>query len=364
MFLKLFESVKITKGAKSSIIFDTNTGFLQLIPNALFDLLSNDQQDYSLLKKQLDNDSLEILEEYFDFILDNNLGFIVKSKKELFSFKASSNFYVTPSNVEYLILDINNLDILNDNLINEICNLKIKYLQIRFSEELISSTIIQAISIINRLNNSTVNEISIIAKYDFKLLSFIRENIYTISSKFLHFTFHSSNEEDFYSLNHINITTIKKYLKIPISCGLIDLKNVNLNRSFYLESQCHNSCLHKKISIDKDGNIKNCPSMSRSFGNIKNITLEEALNHQDFKKYWNLTKDKIEVCKDCEFRYVCTDCRAYTEQTHTNENGLDISKPLKCGYDPYTGEWEEWSTNPLKQKAIHFYGMQNLVKKY
>jgi hypothetical protein len=32
------------------------------------------------------------------------------------------------------------------------------------------------------------------------------------------------------------------------------------------------------------------------------------------------------------------------------------SKPLECGYNPYTCEWEEWSTNPLKQKAIEHYG--------
>lgn len=90
--------------------------------------------------------------------------------------------------------------------------------------------------------------------------------------------------------------------------------------------------------------------------------MEEALQHPDFKKYWNLTKDQIEVCKDCEFRYICTDCRAYTERSHTNKEGLDISKPLKCGYNPYTGEWEEWSTNPLKQKAIQYYGLNQTIK--
>ena len=38
-----------------------------------------------------------------------------------------------------------------------------------------------------------------------------------------------------------------------------------------------------------------------------------------------------------------------------------LSKPLKCGYSPYTNEWQEWSTNPLKQKAIEYYGMQDLI---
>lgn len=146
------------------------------------------------------------------------------------------------------------------------------------------------------------------------------------------------------------------------SCGKVDLKYFNTNLPKVLEAVNHNSCLHKKISIDVEGNIRNCPSMSQSFGNIKNITLEEALNHKDFKKYWNLTKDKIEVCKDCEFRYICTDCRAYTERTHENEFGLDISKPLKCGYSPYTGEWEKWSINPLKEKSIKYYGMKEFIK--
>jgi len=52
------------------------------------------------------------------------------------------------------------------------------------------------------------------------------------------------------------------------------------------------------------------------------------------------------------------DCRAYIEDPE------DInSKSLKCGYNPYTGEWSEWSTNPLKQKAIEHYGRKEIIKK-
>jgi SPASM domain peptide maturase of grasp-with-spasm system len=120
----------------------------------------------------------------------------------------------------------------------------------------------------------------------------------------------------------------------------------------FTESQNYNTCLNRKISIDLDGEIKNCPSMRESFGNIENTPLQQALNKTGFKKYWNIDKDKITVCKDCEFRHICTDCRAYIE------NPEDIySKPLKCGYNPYTAEWEEWSTNPIKQKAIEYYNL-------
>lgn len=99
--------------------------------------------------------------------------------------------------------------------------------------------------------------------------------------------------------------------------------------------------------------------MRENFGNIKDTALGKVVASQEFKKYWNLNKDQINICKDCEFRYICTDCRAYIE----NPDDM-YSKPLKCGYNPYTSEWEKWSTNPLKYKAIEFYGMQELVKQH
>ncbi len=50
------------------------------------------------------------------------------------------------------------------------------------------------------------------------------------------------------------------------------------------------------------------------------------------------------------------DCRAYLETPDDN-----YSKTLKCGYDPFTMEWEEWSTNRLKQKAIQHYGLKDII---
>lgn len=97
--------------------------------------------------------------------------------------------------------------------------------------------------------------------------------------------------------------------------------------------------------------------MKESYGNIRDTTLLEALEKPGFKKYWNINKDQVEVCKDCEFR-IAADCGAYLEDPDNIR-----SKPLRCGDNPYTCKWEEWSTNPLKQKAIEHYGMQELVKK-
>ncbi|MEM9823198.1 MAG: hypothetical protein AAF985_19110, partial [Bacteroidota bacterium] len=104
--------------------------------------------------------------------------------------------------------------------------------------------------------------------------------------------------------------------------------------------------------------IKNCPSLPNTYGHIANTTLAEALNQDEFKKVWNINKDQISVCKDCEFRHVCTDCRAYLEKPND-----PYSKPLKCGYDPYTNKWQKWSSHPLKEKAIQHYGLKNKLSK-
>lgn len=74
--------------------------------------------------------------------------------------------------------------------------------------------------------------------------------------------------------------------------------------------------------------------MKRSYGNIATTELKELLNNPEFTKLWYITKDKVEVCKDCEFRNICTDCRCFL----TDETNI-FSKPKNCSYDPYTNKW-------------------------
>lgn len=88
--------------------------------------------------------------------------------------------------------------------------------------------------------------------------------------------------------------------------------------------------------IDRYGNIKNCPSIKNEYGNIKSDSIKEVIKNDLFTKYWNINKDQITTCKVCEFRYNCTDCRAFIEDSN------DIySKPSKCSYNPITCTWED-----------------------
>lgn len=58
--------------------------------------------------------------------------------------------------------------------------------------------------------------------------------------------------------------------------------------------------------------------MKKSFGNVFQTPLETVVSDSDFMKIWKIKKDDIEVCKDCEFRYICSDCHAFTEDDGLN----------------------------------------------
>ncbi|NJL77136.1 MAG: hypothetical protein HC892_21095, partial [Saprospiraceae bacterium] len=89
---------------------------------------------------------------------------------------------------------------------------------------------------------------------------------------------------------------------------------------------------------------------SPKIGHINKVSLREPLLDNPFKRAWKIKKDDVKICKDCEFRYICSDCRVFTEDPE------DInSKPLKCGYNPYTLEWTDWKSTPEKQLQIQYY---------
>jgi SPASM domain peptide maturase of grasp-with-spasm system len=153
------------------------------------------------------------------------------------------------------------------------------------------------------------------------------------------------------------IHLVTQVIDSQLHCGVLSPQHLNAPAvSNFFETKSHNGCLNRKVSVDANGEIRNCPSLPQSYGNIRDTRLPEAISKPGFQDKWHITKDQIETCRDCEFRYVCSDCRAYVDKP------LDpYSKPLKCGYNPYTTEWEAWSQHPLKQKAIAYYGMEKLV---
>ena len=145
-----------------------------------------------------------------------------------------------------------------------------------------------------------------------------------------------SADKDFNILTdkHQIFTLLKQEVTDQNCCGIISSAYFNLNLKHYLESKNYNTCLNRKVSVDSWGNIKNCPSMKKSYGSIFNSSAKDVVGLQEFQDVWKLKKDDISDCKVCEFRHVCTDCRAYLDKDNS------IMKPARCNYDPYTASWK------------------------
>lgn len=109
-----------------------------------------------------------------------------------------------------------------------------------------------------------------------------------------------------------------------------------MNRNVVIQNISGQRCFLKNIYIDCNLEVFPCV-MERRFSHgflSSQKSLQDILN----PKILHLSKDHIKICKDCEYRYVCMECRP-------DSNGASkLAKPWYCTYDPYKGEWLDIKT--------------------
>lgn len=354
-YFKMFTNCLIVRGNQRALIFDAQRKQYHLVPLSFADLIEAlDGKKIEAVLAKFEVNKPEILEEYFQFIFEKELAFLCNNKQEIDRFPVMSmewDYAAVLTNAVVLLPNQTALDefilfqaqhfigFIQYQIIDEIPDVETLR---RYVRQMCRGNVKGIQVIFDNGNNIPMNEILELCN---------TSQIETIVA------FNSPYDEVVKSVV-CNVWFVTQPKVDYLHCGRISSSYFNVQIEHFTESQHHNTCLNRKISIDVDGNIKNCPSMSKSYGNIRDTKLIDVVNNPEFQKVWHIKKDEITKCKDCEFRHVCTDCRAYLENPDDQ-----YSAPLKCGYNPYTCEWEEWSTNPLKQKAIEFYGMQDLVKK-
>lgn len=97
-----------------------------------------------------------------------------------------------------------------------------------------------------------------------------------------------------------------------------------------------NNCWSGRIAVCANGDVIPCIfSRDQIVGNVRTQSLSDVLKGQKVVELWGITKDSVAVCRDCEYRYACQDCRPLSEAAFGDLYG---SNP-RCTYDPYTGKW-------------------------
>jgi SPASM domain peptide maturase of grasp-with-spasm system len=356
-YFNLFADCIPVKGLKRSTICDLGRSEIYFIPNQLYEIL---QKTYSntildiLEYYNIDRDDL-ILEEYFEFLINNELGVWVD---DISQFPQIENKWDSPAIISNAIIDVKVKKHDFNTIFNQLEGLGCEDIQIRFYE---ITNINYLDEILEHLRLSSIKSVELFIPYDSEISSSKSLILLTRNHPRLSLIcIHGSPKNDvvthkeFVTLEGMGrIYFIKEKILSAKSCGQINPMSFSYETIHdFFENKNFNGCLNKKISIDKNGDIKNCPSFTTNYGNVENVSLKMVVENKKFQTYSSITKDQISICKNCEFRYICTDCRAYIE----DPNDL-YSKPLKCGYNPNTNKWENWSKNPLKQKTIKHYGI-------
>jgi SPASM domain peptide maturase of grasp-with-spasm system len=356
LFFKMFACCLPVKGSERALICDVQRQTHHFIPLGLYEILTlHDGKTLQTVKASYQNQYDDIIEEYFEFLEQKEYIFFTDTPQ---LFPSLDLKWDAPFQITNAIIDLQkNVYRLNwVNLVQELEVLGCKHLQIRC---FLPQPLLFLEQIMQQFETKRIVSVEWIIAYQSELgkssLFHFCQKYPRVSAIYVH---GAPTTETLYlseqGMGHLFF--METWISSESHCGIISAAAFSINIQTFTEAQLHNTCLNRKISIDKEGYIKNCPSMKQHYGNIRDTSLQQALEHPDFKKYWNVHKDQIKVCKDCEFRYICTDCRAYVEDPQDR-----YSKPLKCGYNPYTCEWEEWSTNPLKQKAIDHYNLRPIL---
>ena len=312
MILKLHAETPFVKGFNRGCIYDLPRGNYELIPIEMIEKIINiiDEKECKI-NKLLNKD--EIL--WLNFFIQNEYCFYIPDYfKE--SFPPIDFKWQSPSIITNSFIDIIDLKSKFDFQLLE--SLGCKHLLIRILGFNFSVNEI-LFFLKDKLNQITMKSIDLIL--DEKMKKSSKENKILFKQLF----------SEIKQLTSIRFNEPKINIKTFIPQFII---NINT----FSESKDYNTYFNRKLYIDSFGNIKNGIENENSVGKVSlkmsSDNFLKKIKSLQFRKSWSTNKDKIDVCKDCEFRYMCIDNRIPNERIDKT-----FFFDLECSYNPYISKW-------------------------
>jgi SPASM domain peptide maturase of grasp-with-spasm system len=359
-YINLYADCFAVRGACKSAIYDLTRHEIVRFPTAFLDVLEASQNDSvgSVLSRAEDEQSKESMLEFFELLI----------QKEFINLSGNPTIWPgireswdSPCQIQNAIIDVKDQAHDFGSIFGQLDKLGCEIVQIRCFTNLHSLDEMQ--NIVALACHTSIQGIELLLKYDprYSDEAYIRfmESVPIVSPLTIHSspvdkelvtTFGCGSESEASIVKRLLL--VKDRISSEHHCGVIHAGNVTPpTTAVFFENRLYNGCLNRKISIDAEGFIKNCPSMKTTFGHHTRASLGEVAMDNRFRSAWHIKKDMIKQCRDCEFRYACTDCRAYLQDPRDI-----LSKPLKCGYDPYTGTWDNWDRERAEHWVTTHYG--------
>lgn len=322
--IKIHEQVRLVDGYLRSVAYDLPRVEFFFLPKSLSVFLKKNDKKRSAIFKANDE-----FNEYLKFLLDKEIIFY-EDGALMDNFAPLDLEWDSPFPVTNIIIDT---DLTDKELLSAeveiIDKLNIQHLHFNLLRVPKKADIIK---LLKSFDTSTVQSINVLfpALKEIELVEFLK-----ICSQYLRV----QNLFVPKSVEKVNYPKTERLSVIYYDFSNIPEKtiyNFITNITLFTEAQKHNVYYNRKMYIDKAGVVKNAPECKEDFGNVfTHINKAMSLvGSPEFKKYSLVSKDKCDVCRDCEFRYMCNDNRLPIQR-----NKSEWYFESECPYNPYIAKW-------------------------
>ncbi|MDB4949703.1 MAG: hypothetical protein JWM27_2352 [Gemmatimonadetes bacterium] len=329
---RLFACCVPVRGARRSTICDLQRRAYDLIPNGLYDLLTvHADRTLDGLRGLFAPETHARIDEYYDFLVRKEYGFWCDDPE---AFPPMDETWDRPERVTNAIIDVDARS-RHDfaDLLRQLDELGCGALQVRW---FVPAPLDEVEAVLRLATGRRLRAVELLLPWSAEWPEGAVEGLCRRHMRLSGVVVHSAPEARVAVVEGVRTPVFHRTEVVDshAHCGQVSPDWFAVSIQGFTEAKSFNSCLNRKVSVDAAGEIRNCPSLPRSFGNAADTSLLSALMRAEFRELWEINKDQVEVCRDCEFRYVCTDCRAFVQTP-----GDHYSKPSKCAYDPYAARW-------------------------
>jgi len=326
-YFMLFTNCLLVKGAHTSTIYDLQKQNRYPIPNDIAQFIYKaDKKQISSIVNEFGEESLDVLKQF----IQKEVAFTIPNPNP---FPPLDLTWKSPYKVLTAVIEIGDHEAYNVlDCIKQLHNLGCMFLEIRILK---SSTFnIEDISSwFSFINEAYIKSIEVYIPIE--LFTPPIEKIISREFRIGRTIVYNCEETKITQLPRASALIVyTKMADIKDAPEYIDQRNFPVNLPLFTEAQQHNIGLNRKICIDENGALKNYLTHQKAFGNIKNKSIETTINTKEFQKKWFISNDKIEKCKECQYRYACLSNSDIIEK-----KGAYYKKET-CSFDPKTNTWE------------------------
>lgn len=330
--LKKFSNIAVVKGYNRSIISDFQRNDFYYIPNTMADFLKN--YEGKEIKDEIKDEIRDKYCDYIDFLIEKDLIFFCH-EKEVKQFQEMSLEWDYPNKISNSIIEY------DDNKKHIFFKGLHFLLEIGCEDYLIVSN--------SSLSSQEINQIlAYSTDYLLNSITFYIGNDNSQNTDYLKIIKEHPNVLNivlFNSSKSSNIIHNETFGNLIQTTKQLDYEDYekdislfNMSITHFCEAQQHNTYFNRKIFIGCNGEIKNAPTSSIVFGNIEMLSdflsIEDILQNPEFKELWFTSKSDTEVCRFCEYRFMCTDSRVPIKM----REGKWFFKE-ECNYNPFISKW-------------------------